>query len=50
MDAGAAKKDAARRLTGEARSIVDLPAQPKAGGIAFDPPRLDFGLLPADPA
>jgi prevent-host-death family protein len=39
-----------RRLAGEAHSIVDLLAQPENGDIAFDPPRLDLGLLPADPA
>lgn len=37
-----------RRLTGEARNLVDLLAQPDGDDIAFDPPRLDLALRPAD--
>jgi prevent-host-death family protein len=37
-----------QRLSGGARKIADALAMPDPEPIEFDPPRIDFGLRPAD--
>jgi len=37
-----------RRITGQRRSIADALAMPSAAGVAFEAPRIELDISPAD--